>query len=282
MPDDSTEIRRQLLESARAVSRGEYTRRCIAFIDILGSADLIRSDKTPPPDLVAALEELASQRPNYTRFEALEPGDVDGRLVWENAWRVDYFSDCIAMSSPVQGFGLRWTLYFAARLARDLLLGGAMIRGGIAVGDVLHDGRKLLGPAVLEAIEIERDLAIYPRIVLSDEVARDAERDERAARYVRQDPSDGLRFVDFMSANAFLPPGSPHHVAADLSIWRDVLLRARKEVEELNTSLESGSGHGAAKKRAKRRWLLSYMDVAAKSELGVTIHPPSAGTSVGR
>ncbi len=41
------------------------------------------------------------------------------------------------------------------------------IRGGIALGDLYMDERTVIGPALVEAVELEEELAVYPRIILS-------------------------------------------------------------------------------------------------------------------
>ena len=46
---------------------------------------------------------------------------------------------------------------------------GMMLRGGIALGQLIHEeGGVLFGPAMNEAYSLESKLAIYPRVVISD------------------------------------------------------------------------------------------------------------------
>ena len=46
---------------------------------------------------------------------------------------------------------------------------GMMLRGGIALGQLIHEeGGALFGPAMNEAYSLESKLAIYPRVVISD------------------------------------------------------------------------------------------------------------------
>lgn len=47
-----------------------------------------------------------------------------------------------------------------------LLQYGLLLRGGIAVGKLYHDGEIVYGPGLVKAYELESKLAIYPRIIM--------------------------------------------------------------------------------------------------------------------
>jgi hypothetical protein len=52
-----------------------------------------------------------------------------------------------------------------------LISEGVFIRGGITIGELIHqDSGIIMGPALIDAYELEKNCAIYPRIVLSDKL----------------------------------------------------------------------------------------------------------------
>jgi hypothetical protein len=47
---------------------------------------------------------------------------------------------------------------------------GFLVRGGITIGDIVHDEEVVFGPALNRAYHLEHDIAKYPRIVVDPEV----------------------------------------------------------------------------------------------------------------
>jgi hypothetical protein len=87
---------------------------------------------------------------------------------------------------------------------------GIVVRGGVAVGQATKSYRRIFGPAVIRAYEIESKEAKYPRIVVDpsvlDEVeinnglwVHDKESELEAVNgFLRTDDEDGLRYVDYL------------------------------------------------------------------------------------
>src|SRR5438132_12590660 len=81
----------------------------------------------------------------------------------------------------------------AAFLSSLLLREGILCRGAIAKGKVIHDERVLLGTGVLAAYELERQVAIFPRLVIADNLVSEAE--QLTLCRIKTDV-DGFRFID--------------------------------------------------------------------------------------
>jgi len=149
------------------------------------------------------------------------------------------FSDCYVLSevSPA------WHVLAAVQaLASRFLQRGILTRGGVAVGDVYHRHDVLFGKAIVEAYELEHEVAKYPRIVVSDEVRQAVWGYHRGlcqGQLLQQDV-DGCWYV-----NVLVPP---------LSNW-SALTRARSEhdvhahLERVRASLaglvDNAGGHPA-------------------------------------
>ena len=129
----------------------------VAFIDVLGFAEMVRSDFGSPGEY-PFLERMKS-----ALSAVVEQAGVQARAI--------QFSDSIVISEPfspdpevLSGF-----LQLCAQLQRTLFERGVLIRGGVAHGRHHHDGSFLFSQALIEAYQIENTRARYPRIVVSTE-----------------------------------------------------------------------------------------------------------------
>jgi len=99
-------------------------------------------------------------------------------------------------------------LFDISYLCIAALQNGFLLRGAIVCDKVFHRERKIFGPALVKAYEMESKKAIYPRIILDDgiiDIARehhsrshspDWEVDFIKEGMIMQD-SDGLYFIDY-------------------------------------------------------------------------------------
>ena len=182
--------------------------RCaVLFIDLLGVRQLNRS-----PDrrkhLVALERAVAGSYRDYLRPDATLPAS--------------FFSDTLVVAAPVEALGsdaraIDKLLLRAASLHVNLMAEGFFLRGGLALGEFhIHDGL-IFGPALVHAAELEHDVAVHPRIVLS----RDAERAQLDAASTYPSPndapqnllllrdSDGWTFIDYLAPLVVTGPKDP-------------------------------------------------------------------------
>ena len=124
--------------------------------------------------------------------------------------QITAFSDSIVISydasMPGGGFHVLMDLVF---ICIDLLGIGIPIRGGVTVGPLIHDAHKCFGPAMNEAYLMESQIAIFPRVIIDQNVIRyglsnpgEANTIMHEAEYldvlIKKDPRDGLLFLDYM------------------------------------------------------------------------------------
>ncbi len=178
----------------------EYQERVVAFVDVLGFADLVKASAA---DAVAQ-DEVSTLIAVYKVFdwfttEILE-GIVDG----------SFFSDTFILSAtPEQAFFL---IRETGNLCRYLLLQGLPCRGAIATGQLHHRERIIIGPALVDAYLTEKSVAVYPRILV-DDATMDYWTEEcnsfhpRQKALVRKD-FDGQNYLDILApqwSESFLP-----------------------------------------------------------------------------
>jgi hypothetical protein len=123
-----------------------YRESIVAFIDVLGYSEFIKSKKESPDEVYKAIEDIG---------KAFEPTKEK---------RVNFFSDSIIISVP-----LGEDENENAKKIKDFIvyLGNAqkyilektdlLIRGAVTIGDIVHEGRYVFGTGLLEAYKLERE-----------------------------------------------------------------------------------------------------------------------------
>jgi hypothetical protein len=148
-----------------------YHRSLIAFVDVLGFREAIKSTNAPEP-LVAVLQQFADFKGEFgVEYEAIEAG--------YNATQrpaISVFSDSVAISYPLDvlrqdvgnmDIALGHIQNIIGYFAWNALEAGLLIRGGITIGAVHHEKGVVVGPGLIEAYELEQKVANYPRIAVS-------------------------------------------------------------------------------------------------------------------
>jgi len=187
---------------------------------------------------------------------------------------VGFFSDTIVFSCLDVPSSVPTVFDYAQHRSYDFLAGGALglgrklkskgllSRGAIVRGKLYHRGNILLGPALVQAKSMESSLAVYPRILISDDLVATLNGSEEYKKWVRRD-SDGLYFVDTLSPELITAKGSGQLESASL--------RLRKVRESIEGGLQE---HGAdSKKRMKWVWLANYFNRIAESSSHLNIKP---------
>ena len=215
----------------------------LAYFDILGWSDLIRSKRgTDVADKIfGAILQLKTARQLISEGQEMAAaGVVDfGRTL-----RASFFSDSMLYSCAAEPNEAAWLTDRVRLMCRWLLSEGLYTRGAVVVGDLHHepDGT-ILGRALIEAHEIERDVAKYPRLIVTDAASRllasAGERAQTLGPFLRTD-ADGLAYLD---------------IFADMG--REALEAAQNIVEQdlKRTENEKANHVVALKLRAKYGWV---------------------------
>ncbi len=139
-----------------------YEKRIVAFIDILGFEALIKdseNNRNNQKKVNTALDIVYSIKEYFADDEY---GTITGMKVMT-------FSDSIVISLPLdKKDALFLMLIHVIRLQLKLGFVGVVVRGGIAIGDLYHDNKKVFGPALIEAYKLESQIAIYPRVIIKE------------------------------------------------------------------------------------------------------------------
>jgi len=156
-----------MADSSPDVLSRKYEERYVAFIDILGFRELIKSslEKSDTFDiLILSLKRIA----NFTLKDPLlvnNPPDL----------KAQNFSDNIVISAHLSANGLWHLLIAISDLFWSLSQFGVLLRGGVSRGPLYHDENIVFGPALVDAHHLQQNVAVFPRVVLSRQVYVDAE-----------------------------------------------------------------------------------------------------------
>lgn len=138
-----------------------YTNCYIAFLDILGFKELI---KTTPCDELYSIFTSKMKNP----LSAIHKGTEKIFDMKEVKFKVMSDSVCLCVDSSIQNalFGLICTCAdFQVELMK--LSTPILCRGAIVRGDILWDGDIIYGPGFIDAYKMEENNAKYPRIIMT-------------------------------------------------------------------------------------------------------------------
>jgi hypothetical protein len=160
-----------LVSRAYVTSRGapKLVHSAVLFVDLLGVREMNRGPKRDVRQNLVKLDRALNGM--YRNF--LEPG---------SPWPASMFSDTLVLASPVlphsdEEVALGGLIIQAAWLQLNFMAEGLFLRGALALGDFHIRDRLIFGPALVNAAELEHDVAVHPRIVLSRESEKSQQSD---------------------------------------------------------------------------------------------------------
>lgn len=180
----------------------KYKRKIVAFIDILGFSQLVKQSSRDNSLLQKIYKVLA-----HFVEERNKNNEIDKRYE-NNMWQYSTQSDCIVISysfyqNSGSFFNIVTDIYY---LIYELSFLGFILRGGITIGDLVHEKDVVFGPALVDAVCLEEKIAHYPRIIISEKdfkkgiaegYLHSPKDDEEYIRKRLKKDSDGFWYVDF-------------------------------------------------------------------------------------
>ncbi|MBO6130518.1 MAG: hypothetical protein J6P28_01000 [Treponema sp.] len=193
-----------------------YEESIVVFLDILGFKNKVIESLTSSKaikqiaELLEYIEafnttngvnEFISTK-NIIDLPNLELTESDIKQI-TNQIQILQFSDSLVITLPYTACDfikkISLITYNLAYLIGKLAMSNFFIRGGIAIGKIYHKGNIIFGPALLKAYELESKYAVYPRVILSEEL--DAKLQKFGAinsvPFIKRNRGDWL-YVDFI------------------------------------------------------------------------------------
>jgi len=168
------------------IRKSKFTECYVAFLDILGWKSLISESENNAEKmqiLIMALNKIAD-----IGQSTHSKGDLNSGNFAEWKLQIHAFSDNVILFIPIKTKHINFLLAKVAQLYDELIELNCCLRGGIIIGDMYWDDdwskndisyskEKLnmqiaMGQGLIEAVEIESKIAIYPRIVISEKLQK--------------------------------------------------------------------------------------------------------------
>lgn len=137
----------------------EYKYSYVAYLDILGFKDL--SNDSANVDFI------------YNLYEHLFSIKSDSKLysIFEKI-KVSILSDNVIVSCKIGIDNLYEFCKYIIYIQRQLIDINVYFRGGIVCGEVFQNKIECFGPALVKAYLMEKELSIYPRVLIDNELVK--------------------------------------------------------------------------------------------------------------
>lgn len=188
----------------------EYEDRYVAFVDILGFANIVEASRRAP-EHIGRLHRALSQLSNRAQ---------EGRS-GAHAVEASSFSDTVVVSAPISVEGLLVIFDAVSGFTADLLSMNMLLRGAVVKGKLLHSERAIFGPALVHAYHLESTVSFHPRVMVDNSVLNDIDEFSKDDRYK-------TKLAEFVVTD--------HHDVAYLSpfaAWRDHAELLQADTERL-------------------------------------------------
>lgn len=229
----------------------EYKNCYVAFLDMLGFSKACKDKSFSCAEILKVLS--FNSVINSSIIDVLEKDEVGRVLFSENITKSIYYSimsDSIFIATPDNKNGLLYLLQLCTIIQNYLLENNVLLRGGIAKGEFYGFEDIAFGPALIEAYEIEGNIAVYPRIVLSKAVADDitALNDSHINLYINRSKEDSLFFINHLNP---------------LEIRK--MNNATNKLTIIQNFIEEGCSNNNPKIRVKYQWIKNYYETSLQS-----------------
>jgi len=144
-----------------------YHNRILAFIDVLGFKEAVkRTNEIENQHEIGFINNFFDEINNQQRMKECFPKEIQ-----LNDRIVNQFSDSIVISYSKENF-IHHIFQDAYFLCIKAMENEFLLRGAIVYGKLIHskNDNKLFGPACLEAYEMEREKAVFPRIIIDEKI----------------------------------------------------------------------------------------------------------------
>ncbi len=208
-------------EAAPRVKK-KYSRRLIAFLDVLGIKSLI-SDNSGGQEHIAIDKIEEMRKIVETSVTVLEDRDEFYHLHISDSFvflcRPADIVILVELLSTIQ-----------TRIIHEC---NFLLRGAVTIGDAIirEDGKFIIGPAYIKAFQLQEDDAIYPRIIVDTSIVEAIAKAKKSPQDYLKEDSDKEYFIDYMRVYMVLEGLKPAdmHIRFNRDSTFDYLKKRYKE-----------------------------------------------------
>ncbi len=174
--------------------RKKYSNKLIAYLDVLGIKQLIEDNRK-------GKEYIAIDKIEEMKKIVSTSSDISDSIEDFNCLHIsDSFVFVCKPKSVISLIELLATIQ--TRIINEC---NFLLRGAITIGDTIirEDGKFIIGPAYIQAFQLQEDNAIYPRIIADKSVVKELfkqlnKSNESIDKYLQKD-SDKEYFIDYIT-----------------------------------------------------------------------------------
>lgn len=192
-------IRRTSMEFRINQAKDNYDRTTeeyiVAYIDILGTTNLIRSDDQN--EALNLMHNLYSFFTSTTSEIAIpENKDLKFKIFSDNI----IIANKLSSNTKQREKDIRCLLMAASHFQIDSVGDGVgyLVRGGITIGDLFIDDTIVFGKALVDSYILEDKTALYPRIIFDTKTINEIKKYKDLNSFILQD-FDDLFFLNYLS-----------------------------------------------------------------------------------
>lgn len=168
-----------------------YEKKLVAFIDILGVKDKVKEEGDDAAQVVTLMKQIRTYV--ETECNTLVKAERLNSLQIGDGFFIVSDTDCIDEICKILSM-VQWQVLIDSQM----LLRGVLTAGNVAVGE---DDKYFIGPAVIEALELEERNAIFPRIIYeSKKIEKYVDQKDVSFEYIIED-QDKVKYLDFIRYN---------------------------------------------------------------------------------
>lgn len=220
------------------MSKYHYEERVICFLDILCFKELIEKSVTEAKVLDQIQKSIMHVQELIKNEDTLNK--ITGRITTQ-------FSDSVVISYKLKKESSIYSILSDIMMVQfQFAAYDVAVRGGIAIGKLVHTDKLLFGPAMNEAYRLESTIAKNPRVILTKEIIssglkyhgeqHSSAKEEEYIHDLVNLNNDGYYYIDYIKhADSWVPTG----------------------LEILEPLLKTGLNHTSETVRVKYQWLAS-------------------------
>lgn len=229
----------------------KYTKKVIAFLDIMGFKSIINKTTNNSSFCELLISNLIELKGMENKKSLMGTGRI------EEGKNVTVFSDSIVISYDLSLHNAIDKIIFDIIIMQiDLIAMGLLLRGGVTIGDVFHEGGVVLGPAMNRAYEIESKLSIYPRIMVDPILVKYACENTDSNDIGRRAENNILRFL--------APCENSYYFTDFLSMDTELGYEYGRFLRDVKKLIDDGVNSENLSVRSKYLWLKNYYDETIK------------------
>jgi len=177
-----------------------YSKCLVIWLDMLGFSKWIERSERDEDQVVSIKGVLETEERTVSKVNLRPKGG------WRRNTLARQFSDTIVVTIENPDFlSLSNVCTFVEQFNMDMVVKGCFLRGAVVLGDACATQNLLFGPAVIEAIQLEK-VASWPRIIvhpsvlkrLAEDVLMTPEVKEQLEKFHMPMDRDGLRYINYL------------------------------------------------------------------------------------